>query len=174
MGNFGFLKLDRNLNVVDWFTPTNHLQLDKDDNDLNSSGAILIPGTHLVAGGGKEGILYLLDTEHLGHLGDENSVQRLRVTSSHLHGLVFWESAKKGRLLYLWGQRDRLRAYKFTAGKLEDTPLMARSEANEGHPGAMLSLSPPAVDSRNSISVTPSIVLVRLGMPAAPESCCAP
>jgi hypothetical protein len=136
-----FLKLDKNLNVVDWFTPTNHFQLDKDDNDLNSSGALLIPGTHLVAGGGKEGVLYLLDADNLGHLGDEHSVQRVQATGSHLHSLVYWQSAAKGSLLYLWGQRDRLRAYKFTNAKLGEAPVMSRSEMNEGHPGAMLSLS---------------------------------
>jgi len=36
--------------------------LDKHDLDFNSSGATLIPGTHLVLGGGKAGVLYLLDT----------------------------------------------------------------------------------------------------------------
>lgn len=136
-----FLKLDKNLKVIDWFTPTNHFELDKHDDDLNSSGAVLIPCTHLVAGGGKEGVLYLLDTERLGHLGDEHAVQRLQMTGSHLHSLVFWQSAEKGRLLYLWGQRDKLRAYKFIDGKLGDAPFMARPEMNEGHPGAMLSLS---------------------------------
>jgi outer membrane protein assembly factor BamB len=39
-----FLRLSPQLKVLDWFTPTNHLQLDKDDADLNSSGATLIPG----------------------------------------------------------------------------------------------------------------------------------
>jgi hypothetical protein len=136
-----FIKLDPQMHMVDWFTPTNHFQLDKDDNDLDSSGATLIPGTHLVAGGGKEGVLYLIDTQRLGHLGDEHAVQRVRVTGSHLHSLVYWKSAKKGELLYLWGQLDRLRAYKFDNGKLGETPLMSREEMNQGHPGAMLSLS---------------------------------
>jgi len=136
-----FLKLDRSLNLIDWFTPTNHSELDKHDNDLNSSGALLIPGTHLVAGGGKEGTLYLLDTEKLGHLGDEHAAQKVQATGSHLHSLVYWQSAEKGKLIYLWGQRDRLRAYQFMSSKLDETPLMSRTEMNEGHPGAMLSLS---------------------------------
>ena len=51
-----FLKFSPNLDLLDWFTPTNHFALDKADNDLNSSGATLIPGTHLVLGGGKEGV----------------------------------------------------------------------------------------------------------------------
>jgi outer membrane protein assembly factor BamB len=136
-----FLKLDPHMHLVDWFTPTNHFQLDKDDNDLNSSGAVLIPGTHLIIGGGKEGKLYVLDTEHFGHLGDDQAVQHFPATSSHLHSMVYWKSAKNGNLLYLWGQRDRARAYKFNGDKFDETPFMIRPDKNDGHPGAMLSLS---------------------------------
>ena len=136
-----FIKLDAHMHLVDWFTPTNHFQLDKDDNDLNSSGAVLIPGTHFVIGGGKEGVLYVIDTEHFGHLGDEHAVQHFPATSSHLHSMVYWKSAKSGNILYLWGQRDRARAYRFNDDKFDETPFMIRPDKNDGHPGAMLSLS---------------------------------
>ena len=136
-----FLKLSPGLKLLDWFTPANHFALDAKDIDLNSSGATLIPGTDLVLGGGKEGVLYLLDRNRLGHLGDEHAVQYFQATSSHLHSLVYWKSAKSGELLYVWGQRDRARVYKFEGRKLSETPAMTRPEVNEGHPGAMLSLS---------------------------------
>ena len=136
-----FIKLDPHMHLVDWFTPTNHFQLDKDDNDLNSSGAVLIPGTHLVIGGGKEGVLFVIDTNHFGHLGDEHAVQHFPATSSHLHSMVYWKSAKNGNLLYLWGQRDKARAYRFNGDKFDETPFMIRPDKNDGHPGAMLSLS---------------------------------
>jgi hypothetical protein len=136
-----FLKLTPKLELIDWFTPTNHFALDKGDVDLDSSGATLIPGTHLVLGGGKEGVLYTLDTRNLGHLGDEYALQHFRATASHLHSLVYWESAKRGRLLYVWGQRDKAKVYKFEGDKLGEAPLMMRDIPNEGHPGAMLSLS---------------------------------
>ena len=136
-----FIKLDPHMHLVDWFTPTNHFQLDKNDNDLNSSGAVLIPGTHLVIGGGKEGVLYVIDTDHFGHLGDEHAVQHFPATSSHLHSMVFWKSAKNGNVLYLWGQRDRARAYRFNGKTFDETPFMIRPDKNDGHPGAMLSLS---------------------------------
>jgi hypothetical protein len=136
-----FLKLDPQLHLLDWFTPTNHFQLDKEDNDLNSSGAMLIPGTHFVIGGGKQGVLYAIDTTHFGHLGDEHALQHFQATGSHLHSLVYWRSAKNGDLLYLWGQRDHARAYRFADGKFQENPFMIRPERNEGHPGAMLSLS---------------------------------
>ena len=136
-----FLKFSPKLDLLDWFTPTNHFALDKADNDLNSSGATLIPGTHLVLGGGKEGVLYVLDTRHLGHLGDEHTLQHFQATASHMHSLVYWNSAKQGPMLYVWGQRDKARVYKFQGEKLDERPSTIRDTANEGHPGAMLSLS---------------------------------
>jgi len=136
-----FLKFSPDLKLEDWFTPTNHFALDKADNDLNSSGATLIPGTHLVLGGGKEGVLYVLDTRNFGHLGDEHALQHFQATASHLHSLVYWVSAREGAMLYVWGQRDKARVYKFQGDKLLETPAVMRDTANEGHPGAMLSLS---------------------------------
>jgi hypothetical protein len=54
---------------------------------------------------------------------------------------VYWNSAKNGRLIYMWGQKDHLRAYKFAGDKLDATPFQIRPEQNHGHPGAMISLS---------------------------------
>lgn len=139
-----FLKFTPQLKLTDWFTPTNHVALDKGDVDLNSSGATLIPGTHLVLGGGKEGVLYTLDTDHFGHLGDEHAIQHFHATASHLHSLVYWQSDKSGRLLYVWGQRDRAKVYRLEGDKLIETPVATRDIPNEGHPGAMLSLSASA------------------------------
>ncbi len=150
-----FLKFTPQLKMLDWFTPTNHFELDKADNDLNSSGATLIPGTHLVVGGGKEGVLYTLDTRNLGHLGDEHALQHFKATASHLHSLVYWESAKSGNLLYVWGQRDKAKVYKLTGDKLGETPEVMRDVPNEGHPGAMLSLSANGNKGRYSLGSNP-------------------
>ena len=137
-----FVKVSPSLKVLDWFTPTNHIHLDNADNDFDSSGATLIPGTHTVIGGGKEGTLYLVNRESMGHLGDEHALQRFQVTSSHIHSVVFWKSEKNGGLFYLWGQHDHERVYRFDAnGQLNATPFQIRPEANEGHPGGMLSIS---------------------------------
>ncbi|GGG87929.1 hypothetical protein [Edaphobacter dinghuensis] len=136
-----FLRLSPELKLLDWFTPTNHLELDAKDMDLDSSGATLIPGTNLVLGGGKQGVLYVLDKRHLGHLGDENALQHFQAGKSHLHSFVYWKSDSKGSLLYLWGQTDRLRVFGLNGDKVTETPVMTRSEVNQGHPGAMLSIS---------------------------------
>jgi outer membrane protein assembly factor BamB len=144
-----FLKRNPRLGLIDWFTPTNHVELDAKDADLNSSGPSLIPGTHVVLGGDKEGILYALDTRNVGHLGDEHALQHFKATASHMHSLVYWTSASHGPLLFVWGQRDKARVYRIDGEKLVETPAMTRDLANAGHPGAMLSLS--ADGNRNGI-----------------------
>jgi hypothetical protein len=50
----------------DWFTPYRARWQNEIDLDLGSAGALLLPGTNLVVGGGKEGVLYLLNRDHLG------------------------------------------------------------------------------------------------------------
>lgn len=136
-----FLKLSPDLKLLDWFTPTNHNELDLHDLDLDSSGPSLIPGTHLTLGGGKEGILYLLDTRHLGQLGDEHALQHFKATASHIHCLVYWVSDANGPMLFVWGQTDIAKVYRLRDERLEQTPSMVRDIPNKGHPGAMLSLS---------------------------------
>jgi outer membrane protein assembly factor BamB len=138
-----FLKLSPQLKLLDWFTPADHLEMDKHDYDLNSAGAMLIPGTDLLVGGSKSGMIYVLHRDHFGHLETEanHPVQSFQATSSHLHSMVYWKSAKNGGMLYLWGQRDQLRVYRLEGEHVDETPFAIRSERNQGHPGAMLSLS---------------------------------
>lgn len=136
-----FLRLSPELKILDWFTPTNHVELDEKDMDLDSSGATLIPGTNLVLGGGKQGVLYVLDKNHLGHLGDENALQHFPAGQSHMHSFVYWKSDRKGGMLYLWGQVDRLKVFGLTGDKVTEAPVMERPEVNQGHPGGMLSIS---------------------------------
>ena len=136
-----FLKLDHNLKLLDWFTPTDHAHLDAIDADLGGSGAMLVPGTSMVIDAGKQGALYVIDSRHMGHLGDEHAVQHFQATSSQLPSLVYWNSARHGALLYMWGQTDQLREYQLADGKVLPTAFAVRPELTQGHPGAMLSLS---------------------------------
>ena len=136
-----FLKLDSDLKMLDWFTPTDHAHLDSIDADLDCSGAVLVPGTDLVMDAGKQGVLYLVDAHRMGHLGDGQAVQHFQATSSQLPSLVYWNSAKNGALVYMWGQADRLRAYRFNGDTLKEAPFAVRPEVTQGHPGAMISLS---------------------------------
>jgi len=138
-----FLKFTPQLKLLDWFTPSDHFELDKHDNDLDSAGATLIPGTDLLVGGSKLGMIYVLHRDHFGHLeaATNDPDQSFQATSSHLHCMVYWKSAKNGEMLYLWGQHDRLRVYRLKREHLNEKPFAIRPDRNQGHPGAMLSLS---------------------------------
>jgi hypothetical protein len=146
------LKLDpsNGLALIDWFTPGNWQFLDNNDLDLSASGPLLIPGTTLLAGGGKTGDLYVLDTGNLGHwnAGDSQVVQSLNITAGNtgvnqiLGGPVYWEgsAATGGPLIYNWASEDVLKAYAFNGSTFTTTPSMTGGYV-AALPGAILALS---------------------------------
>ncbi len=137
-----FLKLNASgLVLADWFTPSDHASMDRTDADLGTSGAVLIPGTNLVVGGGKTGVLYVLDRNNLGQLGDATVLQKFQAASLHIHSIAYWVSAVNGPLLYIWGESDQMRVYSLRDGLLQTTPVMTSPLRATGHPGATLSIS---------------------------------
>ena len=75
--NFGnsFIKIDPAGALVDWFTPFNWSFLNATDADLGIQNALLIPNTNLIVGGGKEGVMYVLDSNNMGHFRSGNNGQ---------------------------------------------------------------------------------------------------
>lgn len=53
---------------ADWFTPYRRVWMDAVDLDLGAAGPMVIPGTKYMVGGGKEGLLYVLDRTNMGKL----------------------------------------------------------------------------------------------------------
>jgi hypothetical protein len=141
------LKLDPTdgLKLVDWFTPSNWRYLDAQDLDLSSSGPLLIPDTSLLAGGGKTGILYLLDTTNLGKFSptDSGVVQKEHIAASEFRGgPVYWQrsAANGGSLLYNWGVSDWVKAYSFDGAKFAPSPS-TQGSGTQIWPGGILALS---------------------------------
>jgi hypothetical protein len=133
------------LALVDWFTPGNWSSLDNGDLDLTSSGPLLIPGTALLAGGGKNGEIYLLNSGNLGkyNAADGQVVQHEQVAVSEFRGgPVYWNrpAANGGPVLYNWGVSDQLKAYPFK-GTLAGSPSSLGGVANQIFPGGILALS---------------------------------
>ena len=136
------------LSLADWFTPDNQSTLNSKDWDLGSSGLMSIPGTSLLAGGGKEGKLYLLNTAGLGHeqSGNGQIVQLFQATPTAgkneiKSGLAYWNSPNHGPLIYLWADGDYLRSYHFNGSTIDTTPIVMGTVAAPGSPGGMLSIS---------------------------------
>ncbi len=153
------------LAVTDSFTPSDRQDLNKNDEDLGSSGPMLLPGTHLLVGGGKSGVIYVVDTNKMGGTvaGDTQIHQEFQATSTdpgpnkatpwthHIHGSpVFWSELDPSdpahaaimRRLYVWGENDRLRVFSLAERDLFDTnPRLAGHQLPDGMPGAMLAIS---------------------------------
>ena len=77
-GNYGdsFLRLStsNSLAVADYFTPYNQVGLDESNKDIGSGGVVVLPDEvgsvahpHLLVGAGKQGTIYLVDRDNMGH-----------------------------------------------------------------------------------------------------------
>jgi len=142
------LKLNpaKGLKLVDWFTPDNWSTLDNMDLDLSSSGPMMIPGTQLIAGGGKTGVLYILNATKLGKFtsNDSQVVQEEQVAASELRGgPVFWQrsAGAGGPLLYIWGTSDALKSYPFNGTTIAANPSAQGGNPSQIWPGGILALS---------------------------------
>jgi hypothetical protein len=141
-----FIKLTSNLSVLDWFTPYNQSSLNAADNDLGSAGLMLIPGTSLAVSGGKEGKLYLVNINNLGHFQsgtDSQIVQSFMNTNAHLHGSPVHWASPNGPLVYVGAEGDYVKAYRLVNGIFETTPFSRTTfTAPPGAmPGTILSIS---------------------------------
>jgi hypothetical protein len=142
------LKLDptHGLSLVDWFTPSNWLALDDGDLDLTSSGPMLVPGTSLLVGGGKTGVLYVLNTTALGKntSNDSGAVQKIQISAGELRGgPVYWQrsSSNGGPLLYDWAANDALKAFAFNGATFATAPSATGTVTSQIWPGGILTLS---------------------------------
>jgi hypothetical protein len=132
--NFGdsFIKLSPALQLLDYFTPSNQASLAAGDTDLGSSGPMLIPGSSNVIGGGKQGILYLVNGGNMGHFNAavDNVVQEFQAYASQLRsGPVYWNSPVTGPTIYLWSGSDNGKAYLYSNGLLVTTPSSKTTES---------------------------------------------
>jgi len=150
-GNYGnsIVKLAMNegeLQIVDYFTPFNQLALDIGDVDLGSGGAVLLPdsvGTpahqHLLVGSGKEGKIYLLDRDNLGHYNGKDDNQAVQ-TVANLVSPTFGVPAYFNNHLYYVGIGDFLKSIRIANAQLI-APPEKKSISKFGYPGGTPSVS---------------------------------
>jgi hypothetical protein len=167
------LKLAGNQLVVqDYFTPCNEKLLDRTctgngeacDLDLGSAGPLLVPGAGRLVGGGKDGFIYVVDTQTMGKhhapmpfamtCPNPNALQTVVGGSydapgghkgpgviGNIHGShVYWKGPVTERI-FVWGENDRLRAYTWKNGELKTPAQTSLYEIPPGMPGGMLSVS---------------------------------
>jgi len=105
----------QNLDLMDWFTPDDESCLDNTDTDLGAGGPVVLPDQtsgpvlHLLVQMGKEGVVYLIDRDNMGHLQTDNCqgpnsqiVQSFSGSPSGFYGTpAFWQNG-----LYFAGSLD--------------------------------------------------------------------
>lgn len=134
------------LSVADFFTPYNQQALNDTDADLGSGGAMLLPDgvgsathPHLMVACGKQGSIYLIDREAMGHFNpanDNNVVQHL----DNAIGGTWSMPAYFNNTIYYCGVGDTLKAYSIANATMSTTPI-AHSPNWFGYPGATPAIS---------------------------------
>jgi hypothetical protein len=133
--------------IADWFTPYNQAALNAADQDLGSGGAMLLPdqaGTiaHEVLAGGKEGQIYLLNRDQMGHYqatSNSQIVQTVGIGHAVFGSFAYWNGN-----VYVAGLSDALKAFALTNGRLTTSPTSSTG-ATFGSPGA-----PPVVSANGA------------------------
>ena len=127
------LSVSRGLSPVDFFTPHNQSFLNGSDIDLGSGGPILLPGTSLLVGIGKDGVARVIDTRRMGKFNAlvNNDQQEFAAVTGSCEGVrgvcfmgapVYWNGSALGPAIYLWGSGDYLKAYSFKGTGFQTTP----------------------------------------------------
>jgi PQQ enzyme repeat len=139
VGDYGdsFIKLGLSgnaLSVLDYFKAHNYDALNAGDLDLGSGGAVAIPGTAYIVGGGKQGLLYVVNTNDMGKLQptSDRVVQEFKADNGLFGSPVFWNNPS-APTLYVWGVNDSLKAfrYNFTTGTF-NIPFASASSVKTG------------------------------------------
>ncbi len=137
------------LKLVNWYTSSKWQWLDNYDLDLTVSAPMLVPGTDLLAFGGKVAVTTVLHTTKLGKLtaNDAQVAQSIQTgpvidpgvnDGNRIIGLAYWQRPSNPKL-YIWPGTTRLTSYTFNGN------TFAQDQQNAvdlyGEPGAALSVS---------------------------------
>jgi outer membrane protein assembly factor BamB len=157
----------KDLKLVDYFTPSNHNYLTRKDLDMGSLSPMAFPfnGREIVAAGGKEGVIYLLDAMKVGGPDHKTPLHRSPVVvneEADFAGKGFWgalatfEDENKARWLYAPASGSAASVVKFpvTNGDAPNGSIMAfKIEEKDGKPAAV-----PAWISRDMNLPEPPII----------------
>jgi uncharacterized protein (TIGR03437 family) len=143
-----YIRLTNNgrLVVADYFTPFNQKDLNDGDVDTGSGGVALLGDDagssehpHLMVGAGKEGRIYLLDRDSLGHYQSGSDSQIVQSFPGAISG-VFGNPAYFNQTIYFCGSGDGVRAFPIANAQMA-TAAASSSPTQFGYPGCLPTVS---------------------------------
>ena len=114
------------LYVADYFTPYDQLYLGDNDKDVGSGGTLLLPDQpgpypHELIQVGKEGSIYVVNRDNMGHYDSQNNSQIIQNITGQVGGMFSTPAYWNGNV-YLGAAQDYLKAFSLTNGMLSATP----------------------------------------------------
>ncbi|MGN6370531.1 MAG: LamG-like jellyroll fold domain-containing protein, partial [Phycisphaerae bacterium] len=129
--------------TADYFTPYNQQALADADADLGSGGAMLLPtspgGTPELVGAGKQGIIYLINLNNMGHYTSSGTVNNDIQEVALGHG-VWGSPAYFNASIYYHAVGDVLKRFSISNGTLSAAPA-AQSTITYNSQGSTPSIS---------------------------------
>ena len=115
-----YIKLSWNLSLLDFFKPYNAHDLDCSDSDISSGGAMEVPGSGYIVGGGKDGNLYVVNENAMGGFNSwsNNVTQVLSAESNPIFSSPVWWNNN----IYLWGTLDVLKSWTWNGAGFNTNP----------------------------------------------------
>lgn len=129
---------------TDYFTPYNQQELQENDLDLGSSGALILPDQpgiypHELVAGGKAGTLYLINRDNLGGYNQtyDDVIEEITGFPFELTGdPSYWNGS-----VYVAGDRDYIKQFPLVNGTLMTPPLSQTSVVFGGEGAASISIT---------------------------------
>ena len=154
------VKLSPQLQLLDWFTPSNYEYLDQLDLDYGSDGVLIVPNSPITISGSKEGISYVVDYNNMGRLTPGNTevldtleFNPVRTGYVHVHGSPVYAKMGTEEYVYAWAENFKIR--QFTLDRNSNTFInnfkQGTRNLDNGMPGAMLSVSSNGSDTATGI-----------------------
>ena len=123
--------------VDDYFTPYNTAYISEEDLDLSASGPVVLPdqpgpNPHLLVASGKQGTIYLLDRDNMGHFNPVSDTQIVQELPFAV-GAMFSTPAYWNNTVYFAGNAHPVEAYALNNGLLLTPPVAKSVTSGGGH-----------------------------------------
>jgi len=142
-----FLKITPSGVVTDYFAPTVQSALDAGNLDLGSGGVLLLPDQsgahpHEVVSAGKNGTIYLVDRDNMGHF-HTNTDQIVQEVVNIFTNVTGFEGGNFSSPVYFNGsiyfspEEDNIQAFQLSNGMVSTTPTSRTAEQYGSRGGTM-------------------------------------